>query len=184
MADNDIAETYTAATVLGLFEDIPQAANALNRLQDEGGRDTRDLMVLSSVPFPEGVLEADRSPIRLPIVTLIFALVGIGMGLLLAGGTALLYVLRTGGKPIVAGPPIGIIAYEMMMLVALTAAFLTALFEMRLPDWRAKVYDPRISEGLIGIAAHCADEEQARQADGFLREAGAVDVRRDARSFT
>ena len=54
-------------TVLGLFEEIDQAATALNRLKHEGNTDSQELMVLSSVPFPEGVLEADRSPIRLPL---------------------------------------------------------------------------------------------------------------------
>lgn len=140
-------------------------------------------MVLSSVPFPEGVLEADKSPIRLPLITIIFALVGIAAGVVLAGGSAELYLIRVGGKPISPVPPIGIIAYEMMMLFALSAAFFAALFEMRLPSWRAKVYDPRISEGLIGIAAHCADDDQAAQAERLCREAGAVDVRRDARAF-
>lgn len=170
-------------TILGLFEDIDHAAGALNRLRGEGGAASEDLMVLSSVPFPEGVLEADKSPIRLPLITILFALVGIGAGIALAGGSAELYLIRVGGKPISPVPPIGIIAYEMMMLFALSAAFFAALFEMRLPSWRAKVYDPRISEGLIGIAAHCADDDQAARAERFCREAGAADVRRDARSF-
>ena len=170
-------------TVLGLFEEIDGAAGALNRLRGEGGAASEDLMVLSSVPFPEGVLEADRSPIRLPLITIIFALVGIVAGIALAGGSAELYLLRVGGKPISPAPPIAIIAYEMMMLFALSAAFFAALFEMRLPSWRAKVYDSRISEGLIGIAAHCVDEEQAVRAERFCRESGATDVKRDARAF-
>jgi hypothetical protein len=170
-------------TVLGLFEDIDHAAGVLSRLRGEGGAASEDLMVLSSVPFPEGVLESDRSPIRLPLITVIFAFVGIAFGIALAGGTAELYLIRVGGKPISPVPPIGIIAYEMMMLFALSAAFFAALFEMRLPSWRAKVYDSRISEGLIGIAAHCVDEEQAVRAERFCREAGATDVKRDARAF-
>ena len=170
-------------TVLGLFEEIDQAANALNRLKDEGNTDPQELMVLSSVPFPEGVLEADKSPIRLPVLTVLFALTGIVFGFLLASGTAQLYLIRVGGKPISPAPPIAIICYEMMMLFALSGAFAAALFEMRLPSWRSKVYDPRISEGLIGIAAHCATAEKANQAESFCREAGATDVRRDARSF-
>ena len=170
-------------TILALFEEIEPAASALNRLRGEGGTASQDLMVLSSVPFPEGVLEADKSPIRLPLITVIFAFVGIAFGILLAGGTAQLYLIPGGGKPISPAPPIGIIAYEMMMLFALSSAFLAALFEMRLPNWRAKVYDSRISEGLIGVAAHCANEKQAAQAERLCREAGAMDVRRDARAF-
>ena len=170
-------------TVLGLFEDIPEAANALNHLLSEGGRAREDLMVLSSVPFPEGVLDVDRTKSRLPPLTVFFAFVGIGLGLLLAGGSSVLYVLEQGGKPILPGPPIAIITYEIMMLVALTGAFLTALYEMRLPAWRARVYDSRISEGLIGIAAHCANEEQADLAETLMGEAGAAVVQRDARRF-
>ena len=170
-------------TILGLFAEIDQAADALRRLKQERGRGTEDLMVLSSVPFPEGVLEADRTPIRLPLITVIFAVVGILFGIALAAGTAQLYLIRVGGKPISPIPPTAIIAYEMMMLSALSAAFFAALFEMRLPSWRSKVYDPRISEGMIGIAAHCATAEQATQAEEFCRAAGAADVRRDARSF-
>jgi hypothetical protein len=170
-------------TILGLFADIDPAATALNRLQTEGHRAENDLMVLSSVPFPEGVLEADTSKIRLPQLTVAFAVVGIITGILLAGGSAALYVLRTGGKPILAGPPIGIITYEIMMLFALSAAFFAALYEMRLPSWRARVYDSRISEGLIGIAAYCPDSEIAAQTEEILKSAGAVDIRRDARGM-
>jgi hypothetical protein len=170
-------------TILGLFEEIDPAATALTKLQDAENFDWRDLMVMSSVPFPEGVLEADKTKSRLPVITLIFAFVGIGVGLLLAGGSFALYVLRQGAKPVLSGPPIGIISYEFMMLSALTAAFLAALFEMRLPAWRARIYDPRISEGYIGIAARCTDLAGADRAERTLREAGAVDIKRDARSF-
>ncbi len=170
-------------TVLGLFEDIDPAAAALRQLKRDRGEGSQDLMVLSSVPFPEGVLEADASPIRLPIITIGAAVVGILFGILLAAGTAQLYLIRVGGKPISPVPPTAIIAYEMMMLFALSTAFAAALFEMRLPSWRSKVYDPRISEGMIGIAAHCGDSEQADRAERFCRDAGAADVRRDARSF-
>ena len=173
----------TDTTVLGLFGEIAPAAESLQRLQTESRFARQDLMVLSSMPFPEGVLDVDRSPIRLPLVTLVFALVGIGVGILLAGGSAALYVIDTGNRPILSGPPIGIIAYEMMMLCALTATFLFALYELRLPSWRAKVYDARISEGMIGIAVHCASESSAADAEVLLRESGAEDVRRDARDF-
>lgn len=174
-------------TVLSLFEDLPEAAVALRRLRQTGdggaGRGSQDVMVISSVPFPEGVLESDESPVRLPWITFGGALAGICLGLVIAALTPLLYLLRTGGKPIVSWPPVGIICYEFMMLTALTVCFLGALYEVRLPSWRAKVYDPRISEGMIGIAVYCTTDEEARQAEDLCREEGAVDVRRDAREF-
>ncbi|BDI34082.1 hypothetical protein CCAX7_61330 [Capsulimonas corticalis] len=170
-------------TVLALFERIDPSANALRRLQTEARFDWRDLMVISSAPFPEGVLVMDQSPTRLPVTTVICSVIGVVSGILLAGGTALLYAIPQGGKPIVPGPPTAIIAYEMMMAFALTGVFLRALYEIRLPDWRAKVYDDRISEGLIGIAAHCATEQQVKLAESIMREEGAGDVVRDARRF-
>ena len=170
-------------TVLGMFEEIDPAAKALTCLQDDGKFVPKDLMVMSSVPFPEGVLQADQSKSHLPLITLIFAFVGIAIGLVVAGGSFVLYVIRQGAKPVLSGPPIGIISYEFMMLSALTAAFFAALYEMRLPSWRSSVYDSRISEGYIGIAARCSDSSQADSIESALRDSGAVDIRRDNRSF-
>jgi hypothetical protein len=166
-------------TVLGLFAEVDPASIALKGLEKR--HDWRDLLVLSAFPFPEGVLEADRSKSRLPLITVICALVGIVLGIALAGGTALLYVIHQGGKPVVSGPPTAIIAYEAMMLVALTGVFFRALQEMRLPGWQARVYDPRISEGLIGIAARCGTEEEALEAEEIFRIHGAADIKRDTR---
>jgi hypothetical protein len=170
-------------TLLGLYEEIDDAAKALSTMRGSAGFASQDLMILSSVPFPEGVLEADRSKIRLPQIALTFAIVGILFGVTVAGGTALLYVIRTGGKPIMSGPPIGIISYEFMMLFALVFAFLGALYEMRLPNWRAKVYDPRISEGYIGVAAHCGSDEAVARARTIFTDTKAMDITTDNRSF-
>jgi hypothetical protein len=170
-------------TVLGMYEEINSAADAVRRLQSEKQIGWRDLMVMSCAPFPEGVLLVDKSPMRLPLTTVVCAFVGIAFGILLAGGTALLYQIPTGGKPIVSGPPTAIIAYEMMMVFALTGVFFRALHEMRLPNWKANVYDERVSEGLIAIAVHLADDTEAESAINILREAGACDIRRDARRF-
>jgi hypothetical protein len=174
-------------TVLSLFEDIPQAAAALSNLHkktDQGeARGSQDVMVISSVPFPEGVLESDKSPMRLPWITFFGGLAGIAFAALIAAGTQALYLNRTGGKPLISWPPVGIICFEFMMLFAMLGCFLGALYEMRLPSWKAKVYDPRISEGLIGIAVYCTSEDEVRQAETLCRQEGAVDVRRDAREF-
>ena len=167
-------------TLLGLFDDIESAASGLRQVR-EAGRDWKDVVVLSAAPFPEGVLQPDQSTSRLSLTTFLCAIAGIILGVLLAGGTALLYVIPQGGRPIVPGPPTAIIAYEAMMLCALTGAFLRALYEIRLPSWQAKVYDERIAEGLIGIGARVDDDTHASTVEAILRDAGAVDVRRDSR---
>jgi len=168
-------------TVLGLFRALDPAAKALKTLQEEE-RGWRNLLVLSAMPFPEGVLEADKSKSRLTVITVVCALLGIVLGIGLAAGTALLYVIHQGGKPVVSGPPTAIIAYECMMLVALTGVFFRALYEMRLKGWQAKVHDPRISEGMIGIAVRCSTESEAADAEKIFRDLAAADVTRDSGS--
>jgi hypothetical protein len=171
-----------SVTIVALYEKIEPAADALKILKDDMNITSDDLMVMTSVPLPEGVLTTDSSRSNLPIITVISAFIGIGLGILLAGGTAVLYVLRTGGKPILSGPPIGIIAYEMMMLVALTTAFIVALYEMRLPSWRVRAYDPRISEGMIGVAIHCA-KDQVDSIKAALDKTNVQDYKVDSRNF-
>ena len=145
-------------------------------------------MVLSSVPFPEGVLEADQvkdlaAPRsrsdrrhrrhRSPACTL-------------AGGSAYLYILaRTGGKPDPeSGPPIGIIAYESMMLFALSAR----------PSCDGAVRDaPALVAGQGLRSAHLRGPDRHRRPLRATRippappsssaATGAVDVRRDAEGF-
>src|SRR5581483_4760282 len=70
---------------------------------------------------------------RIPLyaITVAAGVVGIVVGIAVAGGTAALYPIPTGGKPIVARPVVAIVAYETMMLVAIVATFVVALVRVR-----------------------------------------------------
>jgi hypothetical protein len=52
------------------------------------------------------------------------------------------------------------------------------LYEMKLPRLRKPFYDPRISDGYIGVAVPVESSERAIQIEEALRAAGAVDVKR------
>ena len=75
--------------------------------------------VLSTVPH-----QSSESTMGLHRVTILAGLVGLGVGLFLSAGTALLYQINTGGKPIVSWPVVGIISYEVMMLFAIVSTFI------------------------------------------------------------
>jgi mono/diheme cytochrome c family protein len=75
--------------------------------------------VLSTVPH-----ESSESTMGLHRVTILAGLIGLGVGLFLSAGTALLYQINTGGKPIVSWPVVGIISYEVMMLFAIVSTFI------------------------------------------------------------
>ncbi len=107
-----------------------EAVHAVRSLIDRGVRRT-DIEVISSEPIQEvESLLAGKS--RLPLVVVSGAAVGVISGLLLASGTARLYPINTGGMPIVSLLPAGIVAYEVMMLIAILSCFATLLFEAKL----------------------------------------------------
>jgi hypothetical protein len=97
------------------------------------------------------------------------------VGLLLTIGTQVSYPLVTGGKPILSIPPMINVLYEGTMLGAVLFTVFGIIFESRLPDFGAAPYDPRISEGYLGVLVSRA-EGRLGAAERALRDAGAVDI--------
>lgn len=164
--------------LLGVFANVEQAAAAVDRLV-EAGYAEETVTSVTSVPYPPGVLVRTRQRGWLHWVAAAGAILGAVAGFALAAGTAWLYPVQTGDKPIVALFPTGIIAYEFMMLCALLGTMVGMFLEMGLPDLRRRAYDPAIADGLIGIAVTIASEEQRHAAEQALLSAGALRIRTD-----
>lgn len=160
--------------LLGVFRTVHEAAAAVDALL-AGGVEEADITSLTSVPYPEGVLVTDSGRIRLHRATLACGAGGALLGLLLAVGTAWLYPLQTGDKPIISLFPTGIIAYECAMLFALIGTLAGMLLEMKLPATGRRLYDPGIADGLIGIAVTVAGV-RAEEAEDALRRSGALRI--------
>jgi hypothetical protein len=161
--------------VLGLYSNVEAAVAATDRLEEVGlGR--QDFEVLSNAPFPEGTFGHDHSVMRLGLWPLVGAAAGFSVGLLVTGGTQLVYPMVTDGKPLFSIPPMVIIMYEGTMLAAVIFTVLGTLFESRLPRFQRAIYDTRITEGYIGVLVHSPAEEADRVA-AILRESGAEDVK-------
>lgn len=159
------------STILAQFASPEDAATAIAMLQ-QSGIQREQMTVFSRVPLPEGALEVDTSKVRIPWIALGAAAAGAAIGFAIAAGTMWLYKLPTGGKPILAGPPILIITYEITMLTALITTFLAVLWETRLPDWRRKAYDPGLPAEAIGLAVRL-DTLTVSQVEDILRQARA-----------
>lgn len=161
--------------VLGVFHSEDAAADAVARLKD-AGFPPHEVDVLTPTAYPEGTFGEHVDGHRLLVFPLIGAACGLGVGLLLTAGTQISYPLVTGGKPILAIPPMAIVMYEGMMLGAIIFTVLGVLFESRLPRLRLGLYDPRITEGYIGVLV---SSESGRLGDAhrLLEQAGAADVR-------
>src|SRR6185369_17034680 len=132
-------------------------------------------------------------------IALAGGLAGAASGFALAAGTAWVYPVQTGDKPIISSYPTAIITYELTMLFAMIGTIIGMFLEMRLPALTKRPYDPAISEGCIGISVsiHAGGEvvkcdqgtksgecigdsasipsgEQRSRAEKIMREAGAL----------
>lgn len=173
------ARSGNAIQVVGLFRNPSAAGQATYELV-ERGFPGESLAVMSSIPYPEGAFATGhrRSPVM--FFSAVGAVAGVTLGLLFAAGTALLYPLPTGGKPVLAWPSIGVIVYEFTMLSAILLTVLGFLLLARLPRRRPEGYDRRVGDGYIAVAVPCRSEQRAAIAEQTLSAAGAEEVTRRA----
>ena len=162
-------------STLGLFTDPDTTANAMDSLRGAGFEEA-DLEVLTGAPYPEGTFGEHMPSHNLFKFPLIGAACGLAVAILLTAGTQLAYPMVTGGKPILAIPAMAIISYEGTMLGAILFTVFGIIFESRLPRPRVGIYDPRITEGYIGIVV-TSDESRMEEAERVLKEAGAEETK-------
>lgn len=185
---------------LGIFADVESAAGAVEGLLREGFTE-RQITSLTSVPYPDGVMVKTDQRSWFRWFTLACGFLGAGAGFLLAAGTAWVYPVRTGDKPIIAYYPTGIVTYELIMLFFMVGTIVGMFLEMGLPSFGKRLYDPEISEGGIGICvaihpggeavacgrgtepeeciggiASLSPHEQKFRAEEIMREAGALRI--------
>lgn len=158
---------------LGIFKDVETAGRGVESLV-RSGFDEAQITSLTSVPYPDGVLVKTDHRTWFRWLTLAGGFCGAGVGLLLALGTAWLYPVQTGDKPIIAYYPAGIITYEMTMLFAILGTIAGMFLEMRLPPLAGRIYDPAIADGYIGICVNVPSGHQRSKAEEIMRQAGAI----------
>jgi hypothetical protein len=158
---------------LGMFKDIETAGRAVESLVKAGFAES-EITSLTSVPYPDGVLVKTDNRSWFRWFALAGGIVGAGAGFLLAVGTAWVYPVQTGDKPIITFYPTGIITFELAMLFAIIGTIAGMFLEMRLPPRGRRPYDPAISEGYIGISVAASSEGEQRRAEEIMEQAGAL----------
>ncbi len=164
-------------SVLGLFQSPDSVASALENIRQNDFADTQ-VEVLTGTPYPEGAFGERPIKHRLYVFPLVGAIIGLSAAILLTVGTQASNPLVTGGKPILAIPPMAIIAFEGTMLGAIVLTVIGILFESRLPKGSLGLYDAKVMEGLIGVLVTC-DESRLGAAEEALRTGGAVEIKRE-----
>ena len=160
--------------MLGIFADADQVAQAVEGLR-AAGIPGDDVEILSDSPYPEGAFGEERHKHRLFVFPFVGAACGFSVGLMLTIATQISYPMVTGGKPVISIPPMINVMYEGTMLGAVLFTIIGIIFESRLPNLGAAPYDPRISEGYLGVLVRRAGG-RVSAAERVLRDAGAVDI--------
>jgi hypothetical protein len=164
--------------IYGLFPGPAAADRALTALRAAGI--TREkIMVMSAEPFEE--YEFSHAPRSSAMYRLAACggIVGGTLGYLLAWymQTAYPFPLITGGMPLVAPLPTGIVTYEVTMLSAIVTTVITLLVTTRLPNWKAKVYDEEVSHGMVLIGVVYPSDAARADLEDRLKRAGAEKIK-------
>lgn len=161
-------------TLMGLFTDVARTGDALDKLRLLGLRE-EDMSIMMGVSYTEKMLGRPKIYERVPWVTILGALAGLGIALFLVGGTQLLYPIRVGGRPLTPIPTSVVVVYELTMLGLALGTFLNMLWKNGFPSTRPQYYDPSINYGRVALLCNIEMryEEDVRRA---MIDAGAERV--------
>lgn len=162
--------------IYGLFPDPDSAERGMNALH-RAGISPKRIVVMSAEPFDEYSFSKMDHATPMPWLAAAGGVVGGTCGFLLARLTQEAYPIVTGGMPILAAWPTGIVTYELTMLGAVLTTVVTLLITTKLPNWRHKLYDPEVSYGKILIGVLEPSDAARGEIENRLRGAGAVAVK-------
>jgi ActD protein len=160
---------------LGIFKDVETATRAVDGLIKAGFAE-ETITSLTSAPYPDGVIVKTDQRTWFRWMSAAGGIFGACAGFLLAAGTAYVYPVQTGDKPIIAYFPTGIITYELTMLFAILGAIVGMFLEMKLPPRKERPYDSAIADGFIGISVSVTQGDRINRAESLLKEAGALRI--------
>src|SRR5271169_2141560 len=160
---------------LGVFKDVETATRAVDSLT-KAGFPEETITSITSAPYPDGVIVKTDQRTWFRRMSVACGIFGACAGFLLAAGTAYMYPVQTGDKPIIAYFPTGIITYELTMLFTILGTIVGMFIEMKLPPRKERPYDPSIAEGYIGISVYVAPGERRSRAESIMKEAGALSL--------
>ncbi len=167
-----------------VFEHVEDLRPAVDAVLGSGVAASQ-IEVRSPAPLAADALPLPKPRSRVLLFALTGAVLGGGAAFALAAGTALAWPLPTGGMPIVAGPPVGIVTYEGTALGLILMTVLRVLWEggllpgrrVRSGRGRPSVLDRHVADGRLLLRLHGLSEEQAGRMRPLCGAAVAVKLR-------
>jgi Alternative complex III, ActD subunit len=160
--------------IVGAFAYEDDFLAAARKLKSSG---FENISLLTPLPMEEAqqVLGLGKSPVRR--FSLAGAIIGGMSGFAMAVATALVFILPTGGRAVIALPPYLVITYEMTILLGVLFTLLGFHIVSGLPAWRDAPYLKSANVDHFVIVVEGAAGEQAQRAEAIIRQAGADDIR-------
>ncbi|MDH3647159.1 MAG: DUF3341 domain-containing protein [Gammaproteobacteria bacterium] len=164
-----------AESLLALYkyeEDFLEVTDRLKTMNTPG------LGVMSPIPMHsvEKVMGIGKSDVR--FFSLAGAITGAICGFGLAAGTALVFLLPTGGRPIIPLPPYLVIMYEMTILFGVLATLFGFHVVSGLPAWRDAPYTPEANIDRFVVSVPVEHDTDIPQIESIMREGGADEIKR------
>ncbi|MCG8325286.1 MAG: DUF3341 domain-containing protein [Thiotrichales bacterium] len=159
--------------LMALFKYEDDFINAAQQLKDSGF-DRMSLMSPIPIHAAEKVLGLDKSPVRR--FSLVGAILGGLSGFTLAVACALVFILPTGGRAIIAFPPFLVISYEMTILFGVLATLLGFHIVSGLPAWKDKPYRIESNIDRFSLVLGFAGHDDPARAEEIMRAAGAEEI--------
>jgi molybdopterin-containing oxidoreductase family membrane subunit len=159
--------------IMGTFAYEEDFLAAAERLKASG---FSDISLLSPLPLEaaQEVLGLGKSPVRR--FSLAGALIGGASGFAMAVATALVFILPTGGRAVIALPPYLVIAYEMTILFGVLFTLLGFHFVSGLPAWHDAPYLESANIDRFVVVVEGIEGEHASQVEAIIRAAGAEQI--------
>jgi hypothetical protein len=161
-------------TLMGLFTDVGHTADALDNLRLLGLRE-EDMGLLMGVPYTEKMTGRPKIHEPVPWVSILGALSGLGIALILTAGTQLLYPIRVGGRPLFAIQTALIPIFELTMLGLMLGTLLNFLWKNGFPSTKPGYYDHLINYGRVALEANF-DARYEQEVKRAMIDAGAERV--------
>ncbi len=162
-----------ANNIMGLFQYEDDFIAAAKALKASG---FNKLTLMSPIPMheAENVLELGKSPVRR--FSLAGAIIGAISGFTLATACALVFILPTGGRAIIAFPPFLVITYEMTILFGVLATLLGFHIVSGLPAWFDAPYRIESNVDRFSLVVGFGPDDDPTAAEKIIHEAGAEEV--------
>lgn len=145
--------------IIAIFDTADEAVAVARRLKREGVAESA-ITLMSSEPI-QNYESSDERPSRIGGFAIAGGIAGAAAAIALTVLASKHMNLVTGGMPVVAPWPFGIIVFEMAALGSILSTLGRMIYEARLGR-RLSDYDEVIFDGRVALSVECADEECCR----------------------